>query len=174
MFTSPAPVTWLQGHLAAPSGRGVLGSPLYSPKRQGRPGLLTSIPRARRRVIGPSLGPNASLTKAFRDCCQIPRFQAPGEVPLAGMAHPPPALCRGSHAPAGSPRGAQARRVGEGFGAGGGWADEGVGCSRAEMCWSPRGPLRTEAGSACSLGAEGGNDAEEGRNACSLGPKDGG
>lgn len=41
----PAPVTWLQGHLAASSGRSVLGSPLYSPKRQGRPGLLTSFPR---------------------------------------------------------------------------------------------------------------------------------
>ena len=83
-----------QGYFTAPSGRGVFGFPLYSPERQGRRDLFTSFPGAWRRVIGPSLGQSAALTKAPRNRCQTPPFPGPsrgGRLPLR-PCHPPTTL----------------------------------------------------------------------------------
>lgn len=104
-----------KGCSTAPSGLGVFGFPLYSPERQGCRDLFTSFPGARRRVIGPSLGQSAALTKAPRNRCQTPQFPGPSRGGrlllrpwLPPSAPPPrarPALFSGSTAPAGSSRG---------------------------------------------------------------------
>ena len=145
-----------QGYFTAPSGRGVFGFPLYSPERQGRRDLFTSFPGAWRRVIGPSLGQSAALTKAPRNRCQTPPFPGPsrgGEAPLAAMPppHDPPSSVA-TPRPLALP-GAQARRVGAG--SGGRLGSGGAACGRTELCRTPRSPGRTEAGSACSPGGGG-------------------
>lgn len=120
----PAPVTWLQGHLAASSGRSVLGSPLYSPKRQAAPAFLTLSPGHAGGLLGPT-GPSASLTKGLSLLLLKTPLPGPGRSLFRAWL-PAPGLRRGSRACWFAPE-AQARRVGEIWG----WAAGGMEASPA-------------------------------------------